>query len=103
MPIIDYSGLGIARPPQNQNYAGLTLLLAHRVQDVVTPCQAIRPMESGWISNLRKSKQTYWVPQKVPYFNRLAEKFGPTVAIRKFVSRDGSELTLDQLKRRYPL
>ena len=40
---------------------------------------------------------------KVPYFNRLTEKFGPTVAIRKFVARDGSELTLEQLKRRYPL
>ena len=40
---------------------------------------------------------------KVPYFNRLAEKFGPTDAIRKFVARDGSELTLEQLKRRYPL
>ena len=39
---------------------------------------------------------------KVPYFNRLTEKFGPTVAIRKFVARDGSELTLEQLKRRYP-
>jgi len=39
---------------------------------------------------------------KVPYFNRLTEKFGPTVAIRKFVSQDGSELTLAQLKRRYP-
>ena len=40
--------------------------------------------------------------EKVPYFNRLARKYGPTDAIRKFVSQDGSELTLDQLKRLAP-
>ena len=41
-------------------------------------------------------------PEKVPYFNRLARKYGPTDAIRKFVGEDGSELTLEQLRRRYP-
>ena len=40
-------------------------------------------------------------PEKVPYFNRLARKYGPTDAIRKFVREDGSELTLEQLRRRY--
>jgi hypothetical protein len=37
----------------------------------------------------------------VPYFNRLADKYGPTDAIAKLVRDDGSELTLDQLRARY--
>jgi len=38
---------------------------------------------------------------KVPYFESLVKKYGPTQAIRKFVSADGSELTLKQLKELY--
>jgi SPP1 gp7 family putative phage head morphogenesis protein len=40
-------------------------------------------------------------PSKVPYFNRLASKYGPEKAIAKMVSEDGSELTLKQLQKRY--
>jgi hypothetical protein len=32
----------------------------------------------------------------------LAKKYGPDDALRRFVRQDGSELTLDQLKARYP-
>ena len=39
-------------------------------------------------------------PSKVPYFEFLVNKYGATDAIRKFVARDGSELTLAQLRRR---
>lgn len=38
---------------------------------------------------------------KVPYFNRLAEKYGAKDAIAKLVRDDGSELTLEQLRKRY--
>jgi SPP1 gp7 family putative phage head morphogenesis protein len=38
---------------------------------------------------------------KVAYFNRLADKYGPKDAIAKLVRDDGSELTLDQLRKRY--
>jgi SPP1 gp7 family putative phage head morphogenesis protein len=40
-------------------------------------------------------------PGRVPYFNRLAEKYGARNAMAKLVRDDGSELTLKQLKARY--
>ena len=40
-------------------------------------------------------------PGKVPYFNRLADKYGARDAMAKLVRDDGSELTLDQLRKRY--
>lgn len=40
-------------------------------------------------------------PGKVPYFNRLAEQYGARDAMAKLVRDDGSELTLDQLRKRY--
>jgi SPP1 gp7 family putative phage head morphogenesis protein len=38
---------------------------------------------------------------KVPYFNRLAEKHGAKDAMARLVRDDGSELTLEQLRKRY--
>ena len=38
---------------------------------------------------------------KVAYFDKLSAKYGPRDAIAKLVSKDGSELTLDQLRARY--
>ena len=38
---------------------------------------------------------------KVPYFNRLVDKYGARDAMAKLVRDDGSELTLDQLRKRY--
>ena len=40
-------------------------------------------------------------PGKVPYFNRLVGKYGARDAMAKLVRDDGSELTLDQLRKRY--
>ena len=39
-------------------------------------------------------------PSKVPYFNRLVKKSGARDAMAKLVRDDGSELTLDQLRKR---
>ena len=55
-----------------------------------------------WLNNQSKeAKEDILGREKLPYFNRLVKKYGATDAIRKFVSEDGSELTLAQLKRRY--
>ena len=39
--------------------------------------------------------------EKAKYFNRLAKKYGPDEAIKKFVREDGSEKTLAQLRKTY--
>ena len=39
---------------------------------------------------------------RLKFWDRLVNRFGPDEAIRKFVARDGTELTLEQLNRRYP-
>ena len=39
--------------------------------------------------------------QRARIFDNLVRKYGPSDAIRKFVARDGSELTLKQLRDRY--
>jgi SPP1 gp7 family putative phage head morphogenesis protein len=39
---------------------------------------------------------------KAKYFNRLAKKYGPDEAIKKFVRTDGTEISLAQLQKRYP-
>jgi len=90
VPVIDYKGLGIPPPKPGKRRSSDGLVPANQTY-------------GQWLSNQSKAvKADVLGPEKVPYFNRLARKYGPTKAIRKFVSEDGSELTLDQLKRRYP-
>jgi SPP1 gp7 family putative phage head morphogenesis protein len=48
-----------------------------------------------------KTQQDVLGPGKVPYFNRLVEKYGARDAMAKLVRDDGSELTLEQLRKRY--
>ena len=55
-----------------------------------------------WLANQDlETKAKALGASKVPYFNRLVEKHGPTDAIAKLVRDDGSELTLEQLRARY--
>ena len=90
VPLIDYKGLGIPPPKPGKRRSSDGLVPANQTY-------------GQWLSNQSKAvKADVLGPEIVPYFNRLARKYGPTKAIRKFVSEDGSELTLDQLKRRYP-
>jgi len=90
VPVIDYEGLGITPPKPGKRRSSDGLVPANQTY-------------GQWLSNQSKAvKADVLGPEKVPYFNRLARKYGPTKAIRKFVSEDGSELTLDQLKSRYP-
>jgi SPP1 gp7 family putative phage head morphogenesis protein len=48
-----------------------------------------------------KTQQDVLGASKVPYFNRLVDKYGARDAMAKLVRDDGSELTLDQLRKRY--
>ena len=89
VPLIDYKGLGIPPPKPGKRRSSDGLVPANQTY-------------GQWLSGQSKAvKADVLGPEKVPYFNRLARKYGPTKAIRKFVSEDGSELTLDQLKLKY--
>lgn len=101
VPVVDYKGLGIQPPPPSQlrrpnsAFKGARSGRGESVPDNETYGQ--------WLDKQPKTtKQDVLGKSKVPYFDRLVNKYGPTDAIRKFVSADGSELTLEQLKRRYP-
>ena len=55
-----------------------------------------------WLKDQPRSvQQEVLGPGKVPYFNRLVEKYGAKDAMAKLVRDDGSELTLNQLRKRY--
>ena len=55
-----------------------------------------------WLKDQPRSVQDDVLgPGKVPYFNRLVDKYGAKDAMAKLVRDDGSELTLDQLRKRY--
>lgn len=90
VPLIDYDRLGIPPPKPGKR----------RSRDGLVPANQ---SYGQWLHNQSKeTKADVLGPEKVPYFNRLARKYGPTNAIRRFVSEDGTELTLEQLRRRYP-
>lgn len=101
------------KPPQHFNCRSTTVpVIDYEALDFTPPAPGKRAAQGGmvpedqtygqWLHNQSKEvKADVLGPEKVSYFNRLARKYGPTDAIRKFVSEDGSELTLAQLKRRY--
>ena len=89
VPVIDYDELGFTPPPEGKRAATGGQVPANQTygewlakQDAATKAEALGP-------------------SKVAYFDKLSQKYGPTDAIAKLVRDDGSELTLDQLKRRY--
>jgi SPP1 gp7 family putative phage head morphogenesis protein len=90
VPIVDYKGLGFDPPPPSKRSS----------RDGLVPSDQTY---GQWLENQSKAvKDDVLGASKVPYFESLVKKVGPTKAIRKFVSQDGSELTLAQLRRRYP-
>lgn len=55
-----------------------------------------------WLKKQPRSVQNDAIgADKVPYFNKLADKYGAKDAMAKLVRDDGSELTLEQLRKRY--
>ena len=100
VPLIDYERLGIPRPTSNRLRRPNTTLgpLRSSAKSTVPDGQTY----GEWLAlQPSETQKDVLGASKVPYFNRLVKKYGPTDAIRKFVSQDGSELTLKQLRDRY--
>ena len=89
VPIIDYKGLGIPEPEEDERSSASGL-----VPEGTT--------YGRWLANQTKAERERILGSRASYFDYLSKQVGPEDAIRKFVRQDGSELTLDQLKRRYP-
>lgn len=107
-------------PPQHFNCRSTTVpIIDWSGLDLGTPPKATRPASWGENQTGRKvpANMNYaeWLRQqpasvqaevfgkwKSQYFRDLADKEGATSALRKIVRKDGSELTLNQLKGRYP-
>jgi hypothetical protein len=88
VPIVDYEGLGIEPPPEDERASASGL-----VPESTT--------YGEWLSKRPKAEQQEILGSRSKYFDYLSKKIGPTDAIRRFVREDGSELTLAQLQRRY--
>jgi len=98
-------------PPQHFNCRSTTVPIID--PDILPPSTtATRASQDGqvpinmsygeWLAKQPKAVQAEALgASKVPYFNRLAEKYGPKNAVAKLVRDDGSELTLNQLRSRY--
>ncbi len=89
VPVIDYERLGFT-PPKPGRRASM---------DGPVPANE---SYGQWLSKQSKAVQAEVLgAEKVAYFTRLSNKYGPKDAIAKMVRDDGSELTLDQLRKRY--
>jgi len=98
-------------PPQHFNCRSTTVPVID--PNILPPSTtATRASEDGqvpinetygqWLAKQPRATQADALgPGKVAYFNRLANKYGPTDAMAKLVRDDGSELTLAQLRSRY--
>ena len=90
VPVVDYRGLGITPPKPGKRRSSGGLVPANQTY-------------GQWLFDQSKEvKEDVLGAKQVPYFNMLSRKYGPSVAIRKFVSSDGTEVTLQELQRRYP-
>ena len=89
VPVIDYKALDIPPPPEGKRAS----------MDGPVPGNETY---GEWLAKQPRATQADALgPGKVAYFNRLANKYGPTDAMAKLVRDDGSELTLAQLRSRY--
>ena len=87
--VIDYENLGFTPPPE-----GTRASKDGQVDGNINYSQ--------WLLKQPLAEQEKVLGKgKVPYFNKLAEKYGERNAIVKLVRDDGSELTLEQLRKRY--
>ena len=87
--VIDYEGLGFDPPREGKRAAAGGMVPADQSY-------------GQWLAKQSKSVQEQALGKtKVPYFDKLSAKYGPKDAIAKFVRDDGSEVTLEQLRKRY--
>lgn len=89
VPVIDYDELGFTPPPPGRRAS----------MDGPVPANTTY---GQWLKEQSAQvKAEVLGKEKVRYFDLLSEKYGPQKALAKLVSTDGSELTLDQLRKRY--
>lgn len=89
VPVIDYEELGFTPPPPGRRAS----------MDGQVPADQTY---GQWLEKQPKAVQAEVLgKEKVRYFELLSKKYGPQNAIVKLVRDDGSELTLQQLQRRY--
>ena len=87
--VIDYDNLPFDPPPRGKRAA----------QGGMVPADQ---SYGQWLAKQSKATQAEVLGRsKVPYFEKLSAKHGPKDAIAKLVRDDGSELTLQDLRRRY--
>jgi SPP1 gp7 family putative phage head morphogenesis protein len=87
--VIDYEGLDFVPPPPGRRASADGPV-------------SVNTSYGQWLKDQPlKTQQDVLGPGKVPYFNRLVDKYGAKDAMAKLVRDDGSELTLDQLRKRY--
>jgi SPP1 gp7 family putative phage head morphogenesis protein len=92
VPVIDYEGIGFDAPP--------SVTKGKRASsDGPVP---VNTSYGQWLKDQPRSVQEDVLgPGKVSYFNRLVDKYGAKDAMARLVRDDGSELTLEQLRKRY--
>ncbi len=89
VPVIDYEALGFDPPPPGKRAS----------MDGPVPADT---SYGQWLAKQdAATKAEVLGKERVSYFNLLSNKYGPKDAMAKLVRDDGSELTLEQLKRRY--
>ena len=87
--VIDYKSLGFDPPPPSKRSA----------QGGMVPADQ---SYGQWLAKQSKATKAEALGKsKVPYFEKLSAKHGPKDAIAKLVRDDGSELTLQDLRKRY--
>ena len=92
VPVINYEELGFDAPPSVTKGKRASI-------DGPVP---VNTSYGEWLSKQPLSVQVDALGKdRVPYFNKLAEKHGARDAMAKLVRDDGSELTLEQLRKRY--
>jgi SPP1 gp7 family putative phage head morphogenesis protein len=101
------------KPPQHWNCRSTTVaVIDYDNLPFDPPSRGERAAQGGavpadqsygqWLAKQSKSVQEQALGKsKVPYFKKLSAKHGPKDAIAKLVRDDGSELTLQDLRRRY--
>jgi len=100
-------------PPQHFNCRSTTVpVIDYEALDLIPPAEGKRAASGGmvpsntnygqWLKDQpRNVQEDVLGPGKVPYFNRLVDKYGAKNAMARLVRDDGSELTLEQLRSRY--
>jgi len=88
VPVIDYEDLGF-EPPRPGKRAAKGGMVDSDIN------------YGQWLLEQGAAQQQEVLGNKAPYFRLLARKYGARDAMAKLVRDDGSEVTLEQLRRRY--